>query len=75
MLHLDRTYVSNGSMKPGPIIEALDEGDDVTPGVGRRRILTVMDELRFEGVKEALHRCVVEAVSFAAHGSGHAGGV
>src|SRR5215208_6655007 len=62
-------------MKPGPIIEALDEGEYVAPGVGPRRILTVMDELRFESVKEALHRCIVEAVSFAAHRSGHAGSV
>jgi putative ATP-dependent endonuclease of OLD family len=31
--------------------------------------------LCFEGVKEALHRCIVEAVSLAAHRSGHAGGV
>ena len=55
------------AMKPGPIIEALDEGEDVTPGVGPRRILTMMDELRFESVKADLHRCIVEAISFAAH--------
>src|SRR5215203_3050318 len=75
LLHLDRADVADGRMKPGPIIEALDEGEDVAPGVCPRRILTVMDELRFESVKEALHRCIVEAVSFAAHRSGHAGGV
>ena len=57
LLHLDRADVSDGRMKPGPIIEAFYEGEDVTPGVRPRRILTVMDELRFESVANPEPRC------------------
>ena len=63
-------------MKPGPIIESfLDEGENVAPGVGPRRILTVINEFRLKSVKEALHRCIVEAVGFAAHRCCHAGSI
>jgi hypothetical protein len=49
------------------IVEALDEGEYVTLRFGPCRVLAMVDELRFEGVEEALHRGVVEAVGLAAH--------
>jgi hypothetical protein len=49
------------------IVEALDEGEYVTLRLGPCRVLAMVDELRFEGVEEALHRGVVEAVGLAAH--------
>ena len=61
-------------MEPGSIVEAFDEGKNIALGFCSCRVFPVMDELGLEGVEEALHRGVVEAVGLAAHRGGDAGG-
>ena len=49
-------------------VEAVQEIlKQITPGVGPGGVNPVMDALGFEGVKETLHRSIVEAIALAAH--------
>lgn len=53
-------------MEPGSIVEALDVGEEIALGLGVGLIFAVMDELGLQGMEEAFHRRVVEAVGLAA---------
>jgi len=54
-------------MAAGSVVEAFDVGEDITFGFLPCCILSMVDQLGLERVKEALHRGVVVAVGFAAH--------
>src|SRR6266700_6752720 len=62
-------------MATDTIIEALDISKDVTFGFLSCCIVTVMDELGFERMEEALHRGIVVAVALPAHRGSEAGGL
>lgn len=61
-------------MESGSVVEALDEGEDIALGLGTGFVLTMMNELDFEGVEETLHRSIVVAVGLAAHRCGDVSG-
>jgi hypothetical protein len=61
-------------MESGSIVEAFDEGEDITLGFGAGLVLAMMNELGLQGMEEALHRGIVVAVGFAAHRCGDVGG-
>jgi len=60
-------------MERGPIVEALDEGEDIALSLGAGLVLAMMNELGLEGMEEAFHRGIVVAIGLAAHRSGDAG--
>ena len=55
------------SVGGGRIVEAFDVLKQIAPGVGPSGVDPVMDALDFEGVEEALHGRIVEAIALAAH--------
>src|SRR5665213_3230681 len=60
-------------MEPCSVVEALDEGEDIAPGLGASLVVAVMNELSLQGMEEALHRGIVVAIGPAAHRCGDAG--
>jgi two-component system CheB/CheR fusion protein len=66
-LDLGRGGVTESGVQAVGIVEAFDVMEQVTAGLGAGGVNPVVNPLGFEGVKEAFHRCVVEAVALAAH--------
>ena len=62
---------SRAGVKAVGIIEAFDVPGQITTSSITCRVDLVVDALDFEGVEEALHGCVVEAVAPAARGRGY----
>jgi hypothetical protein len=60
-------------MKHCPVVEALDEGEDIALGLGAGLVVPMMNEFGLQGMEEALHRGIVVAIGFAAHRWGDAG--
>ncbi len=50
-----------------PIVVALDVGEQIAPRFIPGRPSSLLDELDFKGVEEALHRGIIVAASRAAH--------
>jgi hypothetical protein len=71
-LLLDRGDLSDRGVKPGSVVKAFDEGEDIPHRLDAGFVLAMMDEFGLQGMKEALHGGIVEAIGFAAHGSSDA---
>ena len=63
----DRPDVADGRMATDTVMEVFDIGKEVAIWPLSCCIVTVMDELDFERIEEALHRGIVVAVALAAH--------
>jgi len=59
--------ITQGRVQAAGIVEAFDVLKQITSGVGSSGVNPMVDALGFEGVKETLHRGVVEAIALAAH--------
>jgi hypothetical protein len=44
LVHLDRGDISDGGVESGPIVEAVDEGEDVALGLGSG-LMALMNEI------------------------------
>src|ERR1051325_9748863 len=60
--------VADRGVPPLPIVVAFDIGEQVAPRSIAIRVLVLTNELGFQSTEEALHRRIVPAISFAAHG-------
>ena len=54
-LLLDRGDLSDRGVKPGSVVKAFDEGEDIPHGLDAVFVLAMMDEFGLQGMKEALH--------------------
>ena len=59
-------------MKPGSVVEALDEGKDIALGLGAGLVVAMMNEFGLQAVEEAFHRGIIIAIGLAAHRCDHA---
>ncbi len=55
------------------VVEAFDVDEQASPGLFFGGMDAVMDAFGFERVEEALHRCILPAIAFAAHRRGNVG--
>jgi hypothetical protein len=60
-------------MKPLTIVVSFDVGEQVVPGGISGFIASLVHEFSFQSAEAAFHRCIVETISFPAHGLDHAG--
>lgn len=58
-------------MSPLPVVEHLDVFPDLRHRLLPGAILSMVNQLGLECAEETLHRCIVPAVPFPAHGWGH----
>src|SRR5580765_1642815 len=59
--------VADGGMDPLTIVVAFDIAEQVTPRGSPIGVFTLVDEFGFQRAEEALHGCIVPAISLAAH--------
>src|SRR3954447_3374836 len=59
--------ITDSGVDPPTIVIGFDVREHVAPSGLAIGIVALVDELGFQGAEEALHRCIVPAVSLAAH--------
>ncbi len=52
------------------VVKAFDVGEQVSPGLFFGGVDAVVHSFGFESVEEALHRSIIPAIAFPAHGRG-----
>src|SRR5215203_7342427 len=59
--------IAQGGMQAPSIVPALQELEDVSPGLIVRQVVALLDEFALQRGIEALHRRIIPAIALAAH--------
>ena len=71
---MDWGAVSGRGVKPLAIVISLYPVNDIQASLGSRFVTCLVDALDLQGLKEALHRCIVPGIGTPTHRHRHAEG-